>query len=359
MVDPPDDLTRAWTSLMETLARTGERLAVATEDLDHTERADTFTSMVRGLANQLDRFEVDREHPELVAFNEWRHKMFMDNPDFRYWVADIRDDRRYRVSGHMGDAVYMSITAYDSSGSLEVSASSRIDSDSIDTDHSGRFSVTLSRIDPGDGSNWLELPAGARVVWLRQFHHDTRADQLGSCRIDPLDDPPPSPLINPERLVHRLGRLERTMGSFPAVLETTVRDDLESTNRVRHWTEMTDGAVFTEPGIHYLRGSWNLDPGEVLVIDGMVPGCRYWNVLLYSRFLNSLDHRSRNVSYTSGTAQVVDGRYRFIISATDPGGSGDWLDNEERPFGLFVFRFLHPVVVPELPTLTRCRLEDL
>jgi hypothetical protein len=40
-----------------------------------------------GLHNQLARFEVDREHRELVPCNGWRQKFCMDSPDFSYWVA--------------------------------------------------------------------------------------------------------------------------------------------------------------------------------------------------------------------------------------------------------------------------------
>src|SRR5690554_3480469 len=90
---------RAWTELVDGLRDAGERLAAATADLDPLERADAFRALLRGLNNQLGRFEVDRERPELVPFNGWREKLFMDNPDFRYWVADIRDDRRYRIRG--------------------------------------------------------------------------------------------------------------------------------------------------------------------------------------------------------------------------------------------------------------------
>jgi hypothetical protein len=130
-------------------------------------------------------------------------------------------------------------------------------------------------------------------------------------------------------------------------------------NEVRHWSEMAGGAAFTEPGIHYLRGAWQLADGEALVVEGEPPPCRWWNVLLYSRFLNSLDHRARSVSRTDATARLVDGRYRFVISGRDPGGGWDWLDTEGRPFGLFVFRFLQPDHEPELPTVRRCGVDEL
>ena len=285
----------------------------------------------------------------------------MDNPDFRYWVADVRDDRRYRITGAKGDAVYLSITAYASTGALEATAGARLDSDSISFDDDGRFAVTLSREAPTDGSDWLELPEGASSVWVRQFHHDAASDQHGWCRIDPLDDPPPSPPIDPERFDTHLTRLGKGLAAFPAIWKLSTRDDLAEPNTVRHWSEMAGGAAFTEPGISYLRGSWELGEGDALVIDGVVPPCRYWNVLLYSAVLNSLDTRSRSVSRTDATAHLEGGRYRFVLAAEDPGtdGAEDWLDTEGRPFGLFVFRFLQPEGEPELPSVTRCSLTDL
>ena len=101
----------AWRAFVAGLAEAGERLARRTEPLERDEQADGFRALLRALHNQLGRFEVDRERPELVPFNGWRQKFFMDNPDFLYWVADVRSDRRYRVQGTRGDAAFVSLTA--------------------------------------------------------------------------------------------------------------------------------------------------------------------------------------------------------------------------------------------------------
>lgn len=350
---------QAWAVFVDGLRTAGERLAADTADLDPAEQADGYRALLRGLNNQLGRFEVDRERPELVPFNGRREKVFMDNPDFRYWVADIRDDRRYRITGAIGDAVYLSVTVYSSGGMLDASASGRMDSDALTFDDEGRFELTASREAPSSGGDWLELPEGASALWVRQFHHDAATDRLGWCRIDPLDDVVGGPANDPDRFAHHLERLGQGIAAFPAIFAASVRDDLAHPNEIRHWSEMAGGAVFTEPNIHYLRGAWQLDEGEALVVEGDVVPCRYWNVLLYSRFLNSLDYRSRTVSRTAGTANLVDGRYRVVISATDPGGPGDWLDSEGRDFGLFVFRFLQPEREPMLPAVRRCRVADL
>lgn len=355
---PPVRGHAAWTALVDGLRAAGEQLATDVAGLDGDEQADGYRALVRALNNQLGRFEVDRERPELVPFNGWREKMLMDNPDFRYWVADIRDDRAYRITGTVGDAAYLSVTAYRAGGALGAAASARIDSDALAVDQDGRFTVTLSRHAPGEG-DWLELPEGASVVWVRQFHRDAARERLGSCRIEPVGPVDPPPPIDPGRFEHRLTRLGGQMAAFPAVFTALVHDDLARPNTVRHWEEMAGGAAFTEPGIRYLRGAWDLAEDEALVVEGEAVPCRYWNVILYSRHLNSLDHRARSVSRTDGTAQVVDGRYRIVLAGRDPGAPGDWLDTESRRFGLFVFRFLQPEHEPALPSVRVARVADL
>jgi hypothetical protein len=353
----------AWVTFVDELRTAGERVGRLVADLDPAEQADGYRALLRAVNNQLGRFEVDRERPELVPFNGWREKLLMDNPDFRYWVADIRDDLRYRIVGTMGDAVYLSITAYAAAGLADAAASARIDSDALTVTEDGTFEVVLSRERPTGEAAWMALPEGAKSVWVRQFHGDAAHDRLGTCHIDPIDDPPTPAPIDPPRFAGHLRRAGAASAQVPRIVRAATADDLAAPNAVRHWQEMTGGAAFTEPGIHYLRGSWDLDDDEALVISGDLVPCRFWNVLLYSRFLNSLDHRHRTVSRTGSTSTVVDGRYQFVLAAQDPSGHGagmgDWLDTEGRRFGIFVFRFLHAEHPPQLPAVERVRLTDV
>ncbi len=349
-----------WRALVAALGEAGERLAADTADLPPEEQADAFRSLVRGLGNQLGRFETDRERPELVPFNGWRQKMFMDNPDFRYWVADITGDRAYRIRGTVGDAAYVSVTVYTTSGPLEAVATARIDSDELAVGPDGTFELIVAPEAPSDGATWLPAPEGPGAVWIRHFHDDVHQETLGWCSIEPLDDPGPAPRLQPARLARQLGRLGRAATLLPAVWRGAMTEDLARPNEIRHWTEMVGGAAFTEPNIGYLRGGWQLGADEALVIEGDLCPCRYWNVLLYSRFLNSLDHRSRPVSLTGHRARVDGGRYRLVLAAqAPPEGHGPWLDTEGRSTGIVVFRFLHPEGEPPLPQATVVRLADL
>jgi hypothetical protein len=348
MADDGGEVARAWEALAAALQSAGRKLADQTTSLTEWEQADGYRALLRAVHNQLGRFEVDRDRPELVPFNGWRQKLFMDNPDFLYWVADLNPDCRYRVRGNAGDAAYVSLTAYRIDDG-KATAVERADSDTIGLDAGDRYDVTVGG------------PPGRPVsLWVRHFHGDVRNERHGGCTIEPLEPATAPPPIEPKRFAHQLRRLTATIESLVPVFAAAAKADAKEPNALRAWSEMTGGAVYTEPGIFYLRGGWQLTAGEALVIEGEAPKCRYWNILLYSRFLNSLDHRHRRVSATGTTAKMVGGRYRFVLAAQDPGlADADWLDTEGRPFGIAVMRFLQPESEPKLPVVRKVLLAEL
>lgn len=365
--DGPAPLAAAWQDLMDGLAAAERRLREQTEGLTEAEQADGYRALTRALLNQLGRFEVDRGNPELAPYNGWREKFFMDNPDFLYRVADIDDAHRYRIRGRVGDAVHTSITAYSARGLADARAAARLDHDTLELDEQGRFDVIAARERPASGT-WLPLPEGANSIWVRGFYDDVYHDRHGTASIEPLDrgDPPP---LDAGRLAHQLQRLGRGMAGAAKGMAAAAAEDLARPNEVRVWQEMQGGAVFTEPEIHYQRGAWKLEPHQALVLDIQPVACRYWNLMLYSRFLNSLDHRHRLVSLTGGRARLsADGGLQVVLSEHPPRPSEadkpadadlNWLDTEGRPFGIFVLRWLKPDRVPDLPTLRVVDRADL
>ena len=121
----------AWNALADGLRDAGRKLAEATAHLDAPERTDGFRALLRALNNQLGRLETDTERPEFVPFNGWREKFFMDNPDCRYWITDIRDDRRYLITGNVGDSAFQSVTVYSGTGVADAAAVARVDTDDL------------------------------------------------------------------------------------------------------------------------------------------------------------------------------------------------------------------------------------
>jgi hypothetical protein len=348
----------AWQKLADGLRVAGHRLA-ETPGLSAAERADGYRSLTRALNNLLGRLESDPGRPELVEFNGWRQKFFMDNPDYRYWITDIRDDRTYRIVGNIGGSVYQSITVYSGTGVADAAAVARIDSDELTVDADGGFTLTLTPQSAGVTTG-LAVPSGASSLWVRHVHDDIDHDPAGWCRIEAVGAPADPPPFDEAAFARGLSQLGKFVGRLPQAFQYATAADTQSPNAIRRWDAMAGGAAFTEPGIQYLRGAWQLDADQALVIEGDVVACRHFNIVLYSRFLNSLDHRHRVVSRTAATTTLTGGAYRYVLAARDPGvASCDWLDTEGRDFGLFVMRFLQPTHEPSLPTVRVVTRDEL
>ena len=109
----------------------------------------------------------------------------------------------------------------------------------------------------------------------------------------------------------------------------------------------------------YALAPFAVGPDEALVIRGRWPRCRYANVSLWNRHLQSLDYANRSISLNR--AQMVadaDRRFTAVISHTDP-CSPNWLDTEGRPFGIAFWRFMLPEGEIETPQAELVPLADL
>lgn len=356
--DQSRDPALAWQQLVETLAKAGERMERATQEgVSADERADGYRALARALSNQLGRLEVDDAKPELVPFNLWRQKFYMDNPDYLYWVAEIAPGGCYRIEGSAKDALFLSINVYAAAG-LSAETVARITSDDLTFDADGRFTVTLGGKREEAVGAWLPLPDTANMVWVRQFFAESQHGGR-DCAITRLDLCPPTPMIEAGRFTRRLSRMAATLDMASKVIAKAGTNEAELRNGIREWSEMQGGAVFTEPGIHYQRGAWQLAPDEALIIEGKVVEARHWSALLYSRYLNSLDARNRRVSITGSHVETsAEGRFRIVLAASDP-GVPNWLDTEGRPFGIFVIRWLQPAETPMLPAVRVVKLTEL
>ncbi|MGV8996461.1 MAG: hypothetical protein ACOH12_05895 [Parvibaculaceae bacterium] len=357
MTDAPSEAFQAWQKFVDSLAEAGRRMEQSSVALSPDEQADGFRALARALSNQLGRLEVDDAQPELAPFNLWRSKFYMDNPDCLYWVAEIAGGGCYRIDGLAGHAAFTSINVYAGAG-LEAQTVARVTSDDLQLDADGRFSLTLGGNEADAQGQWVSIPQGANMVWVRQFYDD-QGKMNGTCSIHRLDKVAPPPMIEPRRFARRLANTGTTLDRASKVIARSASDQAEPANSIREWSEMQGGAVYTEPGIHYQRGAWSLKSGEALLIEGTVVEARHRSVLLYSRFLNSLDYRNRPVSL-AGPRFVTDadGRFRIIIAGENP-GLPNWLDTEGRAYGLYVIRWLQPAATPVLPTVRVVSLADL
>ena len=109
----------------------------------------------------------------------------------------------------------------------------------------------------------------------------------------------------------------------------------------------------------YAMAPFLIGPDEALVIRARWPQCRYANVCLWNRHLQTLDYASRSISLNRAqTVADANGRFTAVISHTDP-GVPNWLDTEGRPFGIVYWRFMLPEGEIQTPQAELVPLSEL
>ena len=102
-----------------------------------------------------------------------------------------------------------------------------------------------------------------------------------------------------------------------------------------------------------------IGPDQALVMTGRFPECRFANVCLWNRFIQSFDFNNRRISLNrKQTVLESDGSFRMVIAHRDP-GVPNWLDTEGRPFGMVYWRFLLPEGEVETPRAEVVELASL
>jgi hypothetical protein len=106
---------------------------------------------------------------------------------------------------------------------------------------------------------------------------------------------------------------------------------------------------FANRSAAYAMAPYMIGPDQALVLEGRFPKCRFANVMLWNRFLQTYDYATRQISLNrKQTKQAPDGSFRMVVAHKDP-GVPNWLDTQGKPFGLIYWRFVMPQeTVPEI-----------
>ena len=342
-------------------------------------------------------FERDPAAPRFHRIVAPDRKLLGDNPDAVYFDAPISAGHAYRVTGETKGATYVSITVESGAawGSMDNQVVGVLNDESFDIDTDGRFEILLGG-EPRQ-RNWLALPEGAGSISTRHYFEDATHAAADPARVptmrievvprggdhdaapdgtpaaapdgDPAPDgdhardapaapdgaPAPTPPPRPSDATVAAG-IRRVAG---LVRELTVDRPPTGQSQPRSWISRVPNE-FPPPGkpgdlglaafdAAYAMAPFLIGPDEALVIRARWPQCRYANVCLWNRHLQTFDYASRSISLNRAqTVADADGRFAAVISHTDP-GTPNWLDTEGRPFGIVYWRFMLPEGEIETP----------
>jgi hypothetical protein len=292
--------------------------------------------------------------PARPAFRRWHFpdkKLFGDNPDAIYYETPVSAEHSYRIEGNTDGATYtsFSVELTKEPGDRIGKLGATLNDTEFEIDSDGNYEIIASAT-PREG-NWLELAPDAVSITTRHYfelEESVAADPLRHIPvvIEPLETPAPAPAptdasvaASIRRVAQWLDRSVNPLGgdmSFSWVSKIPNRLPAPSLDR------SNEDIGYAAVDNVYSMAPFVLEPDQALVIRGRWPKCRFANIVLWNRFLQTLDYRYRTVSRNrKQTTLEEDGSFRMILAHEDP-GLPNWLDTEGRTVGLMFWRFQLP-----------------
>ncbi|KRF14628.1 hypothetical protein [Nocardioides sp. Soil796] len=263
-----------------------------------------------------------------------------DNSDQRYLISRLNPGETYRIWGTLGDAQRLEVQIYAGDPYLGSGRmASYLAAEDLQVREDGTFEVIASSVEqPG---NWLENPADATRVLVRQIYSDwASAATPGEVHIDRVGhEGDLRPALQPDDLAARLREatsdLVAQARAWPALVKKGYLDASPNT-----LSEPFDpGSRGGVPGRWMVRGNFALGDDEAMVITAWPGSGDYQGIQLLDPWFSSLEYANRQTSLSGDQAhRDADGAYRFVVSARDP-GVPNWLDTMGLVQGVILMRY--------------------
>ncbi|MEZ5502031.1 MAG: DUF1214 domain-containing protein [Halioglobus sp.] len=303
-------------------------------------------AMMHGLQCWL---EADPARPFFTSFINQHKKLLGDNPDARYYSAVIDDQHSYRIRGNLAGAVYTSFTLELGANAGNEGIGTTLNDTQFSADENGDYEIILST-DKAEG-NWMPMVKGATSITSRHYYEQKiciNNDRLHHVPLDihNLRKVPPRPLPNDSEIAAGIRRITRfvkgnviTMDSenSPAWVSRVPNQFVPPKKDDSH-----ESITYAARDNVYSMAPFVLGPQQALLIRGRFPKCRFTNVVLFNRMLQTFNYEERSISLNRAqTVLAEDGSFEMIVAHRDP-GRPNWLDTEGRPYGIMFWRFQLP-----------------
>lgn len=345
------------------------------------ETADDIAEGQRAIAHILHTalyfwLEADSDRPEFKPYVSSTRKLLGDNPDSIYYFAPIRDDRSYRITGNVGAATFTSFTIEGGSGEGHAARSSigAISDNEMQIAPDGSYEIIVSREKPAKG-NWLPLKEGAGQITTRHYHQSRQSVAANphfqmDIHIEALDPSPLGDYGGDSQVANRLEWVTNYVREHAAMMLTSPSKEIvghlgwysfvpNEFGTPGQWESASGDMAYGNTHAYYNAGNYELAEDEALVIEGELPHGRFFNVVLWNRFMQSYDYGKRQVSLNGEQIHLYEGRkFRIIVAHQDP-GLPNWLDTEGRLKGHLYWRYIFPNEQPTAPTTKVVKLDAL
>ncbi|WP_374410071.1 DUF1214 domain-containing protein [Novosphingobium colocasiae] len=309
-------------------------------------------------------FQSDPMHPE---WSPCWNSVFLaqPNPDDVYYYAPIEDSGVYRVVGERGTSPIVNFTVGNylwGLGTEPGPAFGDFELDKMEMDDQGNFEIIFSMERPeGHTGNWIPLKPTSSYILLRQRSYDWGRERDVRIAIERLNAPEVKPHMAKEVIDKHLRQLfggyVRRMSSL--ALEWVNRtSDQGFVNKFNINKYSEGGASASWPQV-YWECVYEFAEDEALILETEIPEThKYWNIQVTDAIWNQVEMVYRQSSLNGHQARIDgDGKFRAVVSATDP-GVANWLDTGGSRYGMLIGRWYgcnrHPT-----PQLRKVKLADL
>ncbi len=352
---------RAWNQMVELMAAIErdwwrEARRMPTSD----DRAEARMFALNCLHHALEFWsQADPERPWFYRWFSPTKKLLGDNPDAVYYGTVIDPDRDYVIRGNLAGAVYTSFTVErgTAGGAMSTGLGATLNDDQIRVNPDGSYELHVGQ-EPRPG-NWLALTSDSGSITTRHYFEWNRPAATDPnlhvpLSIEATTDPGPPPAADDHHCERGLQQAMRFLRSVTVDWPDAPRENAPE------WSS-TQPNRFTNPPLDegnraigyaaadnvYRSTRYQLEPHQALEIRGRFPHCRFANVVLNNRFIQTPPYRHRRVSLNRRqTILEPDGSFRMILAHRDP-GVPNWLDTAGAPTGTLFWRYLLPIEQPE------------
>jgi hypothetical protein len=333
-----DELESAF-STPEWGLRTKEDFAEVRRSLLHT--------LLHGLEVWL---EADPERPFFTSFIHQHKKLLGDNPDARYSSAVINDQTSYRIRGNLAGATYTSFTVELGAGTNEGDGiGSTLNDTEFKADENGDYEIIASK-EKVEG-NWLRLPEGASSITTRHYYErevSINRDRMHHIPLDieNLDRVPPRSAPTDSQVAAGIRHVTEFVKGNTVPMNSAI--DLPWVSRTPNKfnppsdNDTNESVTYAAKDNVYSMAPFVLGPNQALFIRGKLPRCRFANIVLFNRFLQTFNYEERQISLNRAQIkQDKDGNFEIVVAHQNP-GHPNWLDTEGRAYGIMFWRFQLP-----------------
>ena len=293
--------------------------------------------------------------PHFQRMDTLVRKVGGDNPDAEYEFVAIDGQYDYKITGNVGSVRYLELTFNAGQGNTPRRQFAYLSDKTLNLDEAGNFTLILSQEAPDIPGQWVQTPADASGILVRQYIAQREQEELPSFHIEVLGGPLPFRPVTDQEVADAIIGTSYAFFSLTTLHHRVLPELMEKTNFFIEATSENLGGAISGNDNLYMIGSYQLADDEALLMRVQPPDTRYWNIALESRWHEIADYLHRPTSLTLDEVQYSeDGSVEFVVAHQDP-GHPNWLDTSGHNFGFITLRWLDArgakVPTPELQVI--------